>query len=346
MKSRRTFIKMLAGIGAFVIPWTTLPRYWGQKAEYLLGEPPVKLYLPSDMGQNSKKPSPEVLAKKAIEDIRVLCNPDMQGRRAGTAGETRTLVYLQEQLEALQLKAYGNDHYWQMFSIPPTEERIINNRALFRPDESDNLRIPAANILAGLPGRNREEAIILSAHLDHLGIYKGKLCPGANDNASGVGCVLEVMRRLVKESAQGTRPYPNIVAAFWSAEEMGFLGSKYFVKKPTIPLSQIKAVVNLDTVGNGQKKDFILWETGDSPLTNKVKEAMLKNGAEIELAGGQGNNSDQSSFIGTGVPAVTILSKDWLWKNHTPEDNISLINEEKLETACNVLYDVVKKIAF
>lgn len=312
----------------------------------MLGEPPAKILLPAEAGQNLPKPSPEVFARKAIDDIRILSSADMQGRRAGTAGETKALVYLQEQLEALHLKAFGDDREWQTFSIPFMEERVINGRALFRPDVSDSLRMPAANILAGLTGKSPEGTVIISAHFDHLGIYNGKLCPGANDNASGVGCVLEVMRRLVKESGTGTRPRINIVAAFWGAEEMGFLGSQYFVKKPTIPLSQVKAVINYDTVGNGEKKDFILWSTGDSPLINSVKKAVQKNGAEIESTAGQGYNSDQISFAGTGVPAVTILSKEWLAKNHTPEDDMSLINEEKLETACNILYDLIKEMAY
>jgi len=346
MKSRRTFIKLLAGISAFIIPWTILPRYWGQKIEALLGKPPVKLDFSAEADQDRQRPSPEALEKKAYDDILALSHPDMQGRRAGTAGETRALVYIQEQLESLRLKPCGEEGYWQMFSVPPMQERYINGRALFRPNEADSLRMPAANILAGLPGRNQSQSLIISAHYDHLGIYDGKLCPGANDNASGVGCILQVMRLLVQDSLKGSQPRLNIVAAFWGAEEMGFLGSKHFVKKPTIPLSEIKGVINYDTVGNGEKKDFILWSAGDSPYLDNIRKAIQKNKAEIELVAGQGHQSDEASFSNTGIPAVTILSKDWLLKNHTSQDDITMINQEKLATACSVLYDVVKEIAY
>ncbi len=343
---RRTFLKICAGLGAFILPWTALPKSWGQKMDYLLGTPSVSLQLPSSVGKDSKRPSPEILGKKALTDIEALSHPNMQGRRAGTAGETRALVYIQEQLELLQLQTFGEDRYWQMFSIPSMQERLINGRALFRPDESDSLRVPAANILAGIKGKNNAETIIISAHYDHLGIYQQKLYAGSNDNASGVGCVLEVMRRLVSDSLQGEQPQLNIVAVFWSAEEMGFLGSKHFVKNPIIPLSQIKALINYDTVGNGQNKDFILWSTGDSPLVKQIEKTAEKNNAQVERVSPQGHHSDEVSFEHTGIPAVTMLSKEWLSKNHTPEDDISIINEEKLQTASNMLYDLVKEMAY
>jgi len=346
MNSRRTFLKLFATISAFVIPWTVLPKYWAQEVSYLLGRPSVKVSNPSEKAPQRVSPAAEVLERKAMEDIQALSSLDKQGRRAGTAGETRALVYLQEQLEALHLKPFGDDQYWQMFSIPSMQERRINGRALFRPDEGDSLRMPAANILAGLEGTNREQTLLISAHYDHLGLYEGILCPGANDNASGVGCVLQVMRRLVKDSLQGIQPHQNIVAVLWGAEEMGFLGSKHFVKKPTIPLSQIQAVINFDTVANGEKKEFILWSSRENFLIRSAEKAISENGAEVEWVSGQGHHSDEFSFANTGIPAVTLLSRDWLSKNHTPQDDVSLINQEKLEIACAVLYDMVKEIAY
>lgn len=346
MHAWRTYLKIIAGAAAFLLPWTAVPQVWEQRITGLEAKPAVQLVLPQDYGAIGQKPSNQILSRKAIEDIRVLSSAEMQGRKAGTAGETKALVYLEGQVTALNLKAYGNNRYWQMFSIPPMEEKIINGRALLRPVENDPLRMPAANILAGIPGEDQEETLIISAHFDHLGEYQGKLSPGANDNASGVGCVLEVMRRLVQDDYEGIHPRCNITAIFWSAEEMGLLGSKYFVKNPLIPLSRIKAVINFDTVGNGDTQKFILWSNGDCPWLADLKEAFLSNGAEITPAVRQGHLSDDASFTGTGVPAVTVLSRDWLSKNHTPEDDISLINEEKLEVAVNSLYDLVKKLAY
>lgn len=350
MPSRRTFLKILTGLGAMLVPWTILPGL--QELGNLAAGPPVKLSVaPNPEGKEPwaeefPKPPAEVLTRKALADIEALSRPDKEGRRAGTAGETRALVYLEEQFRSLNLKPFGAEGYWQMFSIPTMQERIINGRALFRPDEKDTLLLPAANILAGLPGKDGRASVIISAHYDHLGIYNGKLYAGANDNASGVGCILQVMRSLVRDYCQGIRPKYNIIAAFWGAEEMGFLGSKYFVANPPFPLKTLKAVINYDTVGNGEKRDFILWQAGAGWLKDMMQEAAQKNEAYLELNYGGGHQSDEASFAGTPVPAVTMLSKDWLDKNHTPEDDFSLINPEKLEIACSVLYSVLKRIAY
>lgn len=343
MKSRRTFVKILSFLAALVIPWTVLPQQWWRKMSYPTGRPPVKLAIAqADEGE----PSAKILQAKAFDDIEALSHPAMEGRRSGTAGETRALVYLTDQLEALKLQPFGKDRYLQRFSIPLMEERIINGRALFRRAARSDLSLSSANLLGGIQGKNQAYSIIISAHYDHLGIYQGKLCPGANDNASGVGCILEVMRRLAKESLAGTQPRVNVVAVFWGAEEMGYLGSKYFVKNPTIPLSGLQAVINFDTVAWGEDKNFILWSQRAGSLSKIIMEAGYNNGAKVELAPRNGHASDEISFQDSGIPAVTLLSKDWIRKNHTPEDDLTIINRGKLDTACAILYDTVKKLAY
>jgi len=346
LTSRRTFLKTLAGLAAFLLPWTIWPEGWAKKLAAWTARPPVKLQLPADYWDGVSL-EPDVLNRKALQDIEFLSQAGLQGRRAGTAGETKALVYLEEQFKALHLKPFGeNGKYWQMFSIPAMTEKIINNRALFRPDESDPYLSPSANILAGIPGKDPQRTLILSAHYDHLGVYQGKFYPGANDNASGVGCVLEVMRRLAAEAVQGIKPRSNIVAAFWGAEEMGFLGSKHFVAKPTIPLSDLQAVINYDTVANGNQADFILWPEEDSFLSQKIIEVGKRLGARIEKVHSGGHHSDEFFFVEASVPTATMLSRQWLHKNHTPEDNLALLNREKLQLACDMLYALAKELAY
>ncbi len=347
MNTRRTFIKFLSFFGALIVPWTILPQKWSQSLSLLAGKPSIKLDIAQAEGADgSDRIATEILGKKGFEDIQALCQVDMQGRRAGTIGQTRALVYLGEQVRELQLESFGDENYLQTFAIPVMEERVINGRALFRPKQVNAASVLAANLLAGIKGMNQNETIIISAHYDHLGMYQGELHRGANDNASGVGCILEVMRRLVQESLAGATPRVNVVAAFWGAEEMGFLGSKYFVKNPTIPLSNIKTVINFDTIAAGSKEEFIFWTPKDNPLTEIINNVVQRNGAKIEKDDGKGHKSDDSSFLDTQISAITVLSREWLWNNHTPEDDITVINQEKLELACDILYDVVKELAY
>ena len=346
MKTRRAFLKTLSFFIALVVPWTILPQKWRQSLNHLAGRPIAEVDVAEAAEEDTIGIAPEVLSRKGFEDIQALCQPGMQGRRAGTDGETRTLVYLKDQLEALKLEPFGDEGFFQKFSIPSMAERVINGRALFRPQGTNTPPIPSTNLLGGLKGMNQEESIIISAHYDHLGIYQGELHRGANDNASGVGCVLEVMRRLVSERIQGTIPRINVVAVFWGAEEMGLLGSNYFVKNPTIPLSNISAVINFDTISRGDSEEFILWSKTDGTVISTIMNVGSRLGARIEKTDGNGHKSDDVSFQGTSIPAVTVLSKDWLLNNHTKEDDISNISEKKFELACNILYYTVKEVAY
>lgn len=346
MKTGRILLKIAIGLGVVLLSFTSWPGSWTTKLEGLTERPAVQLQVPKDYWEDVYIPS-KTLNRKAVEDIRVLSDPGLQGRRAGTAGETKTLVYLEKQLKDLHLLPFGvENNYWQLFSIPTMKETIINGRVLFRPDPRDSFLNPSANILAAIPGQDPSQNVIISAHYDHLGVYKGQLYPGANDNASGVACVLEVTRRLTADALAGKHPIPNIVVAFWGAEEMGFLGSSYFVSQPTVPLTTIKAVINFDSVANGPKEDFILWSKEEDNLVSTVLQVVSGMGGNIKKVPGQGHASDELPFGRVGVPAVTLLSEQWLTKNHTPEDDIKGINEEKLDLASDILYALVKEIAY
>lgn len=287
------------------------------------------------------------LKMSAMEDIIALTHPDLQGRRAGSVGEGKAASYLIAQMNGLGLEPLGDlmtnnqRNYSHAFTIYPVVEEFFNGRLTFRPGEPNNLRTPSANIIGGLMGSDSNESVILSAHYDHLGIFQGNLYPGANDNASGVGCILDVMRRLIRE---GIKPKRNVVLAFWSAEEMGFVGSYSFLQKPTIPQNGIKAVFNVDTVGNGALREFALWADSHNTAVQAIQAAVAENKASAELTPNNGYNSDQVYFNMDHVPAVTLMARDWLNKNHTPEDIPSFINPQKISLASDILYRAVKML--
>ena len=108
-------------------------------------------------------------------------------------------------------------------------------------------RVTAANVLARLPGRDPQApALMIGAHLDHLGVIEGHTYPGADDNASGVATALLTARNLL---ARAERPAGDVYFAFWTAEERGTLGSAQFVTHPTVPLQRLGGYINLDMVG-------------------------------------------------------------------------------------------------
>jgi Zn-dependent M28 family amino/carboxypeptidase len=172
--------------------------------------------------------------------------------------------------------------------------------------------VHSANIIGLIPGRDRKlraEHVVLSAHLDGLGIgepVKGDaIYNGTFDNAIGVASVLEAAKMLNK----GRRPKRSIILAIVTAEEKGLLGSRYFARRPTVPAASLVANVNLDM----PLPIFPL--TSVSPLG--FEESSLGLDAKA-VAAGMGlpvvpdplpdrnafTRSDQYSFIRQGIPAL------------------------------------------
>lgn len=344
MQTRRVFLKTLLGLGAIVLPWSLLPTRFEGALKTSLGLPPVELLLPPKIILNNNFKT-ESLSRTAMDDVFALTSAEMQGRKAGSIGEIRAAEYLSSQLSMLGLKPMGNPEtgFTHVFTIPPVLESRVNGRLTFKAGETNQLRTPSVNLLGGLMGEKTEEVILLSAHYDHLGIFEGQVYPGANDNASGVGCVLDVMRRILHE---GNTPKRTIVLAFWGAEEMGFVGSRAFVSSATFPLHQIQAVLNVDTVGNGMIGDFALWADGDNLAFKAIRQASAEAGASAQRTSQAAHNSDSISFASAGIPAVTIMARDWLYKNHTPEDSSALLKPEQIQLAAEIVYRAVRILAF
>ncbi|MDR3539376.1 MAG: M20/M25/M40 family metallo-hydrolase [Desulfosporosinus sp.] len=349
MSTRRGFIKCMVGLGASLLPcngWSDLLMHNSQPAQAsfknLVPKKPPALNFNQDI-------TTTYLKRTAMDDILALSQQEFEGRRAGSLGEEKAAAYLVDQMRGLGLDPLGDTienqqrNYSHAFTIYPVLEEFSYGRLTFLQGDPSSLRTPSANMIGGLLGTNTDESVILSAHYDHLGIFQGKLYSGANDNASGVGCILDVMRRLLRE---GLKPKRNVVLAFWSAEEMGFVGSHSFLKDPTIMLSGIQAVFNVDTVGNGPVGEFAFWANNNNRAVQAVQAAVSRNKAKIMLAPNNGHNSDQLYFNLEHIPAVTLMSRDWLYKNHTPEDVPSFVEPQKIALACDILYGAVHELAF
>ena len=118
-------------------------------------------------------------------------------------------------------------------------------------------------ILAGSDPVLRDEAVVLGAHLDHLGKSGDVVYPGADDNASGVSALLEIARAF---AALPARPKRTVVFAFWAGEEEGKFGSGHYVRHPLWPLARTVAYVNLDMIGHPWLPDEIRKLVTDTRL--------------------------------------------------------------------------------
>lgn len=201
------------------------------------------------------------------------------------------------------------------------------------------------NVLATIPGNKRkDEAIIYSAHWDHLGIgekVKGdSIYNGAVDNATGVASLFEIASAFKKLPKNPAR---TILFISYTAEEQGLLGSEFYAKHPVFPLAKTVANINMDMMGiAGKTKDIVVYGFGQSELEDYAAEAAKKQGRVIVPdpvpSSGLYYRSDHFNLAKVGVPALFTGSgvdnvkhgKEWGLKQvadftkmryHSPQDN-------------------------
>jgi hypothetical protein len=177
-------------------------------------------------------------------------------------------------------------------------------------------RIKTHNLIGKLPGKRPElGAVLLLAHWDHFGRCaappaEDQICNGAVDNASGLAVLTEVARRLVK----GPQPDRDIYFLATTAEEIGFLGTEAFAEDPPLPLGQIVAAFNIDTVALAAAgRPFAVVGKGMTPLDPYIAAAAKAN--KRKLADGTAANAyvkrqDGWALMKHDVPAV-MISSSW-----------------------------------
>jgi Zn-dependent M28 family amino/carboxypeptidase len=202
----------------------------------------------------------------------------------------------------------------------------------------------ASNVAARLPARpgspHADEVVVVGAHYDHLGhgspfsMAPGshEVHPGADDNASGTALLLEVARRF---AALPTRPDRAVLFLSFGAEEIGAIGSRYWVQHPSVPLDHVVAMINADMVGRLRDEKLIVDGTGTSPGWKPlIDDAAQGLGFDLVLGGEGFGASDHASFTAVRVPVAFFFTgahPDY----HKPSDTADKVNaagEERVAT--------------
>ncbi len=202
------------------------------------------------------------------------------------------------------------------------------------------------NVLAKIAGKkNPQQVILLSAHLDHLGVRDGKMYPGADDDASGTVAVMELARTLAKEKT----PQRTVVVALFGSEEAGLVGARYFLKHSTFPLTHIVANLNFEMIGraDAKVKPNELWLTGWE-RTNLGPE-LAAHGAQLvgDPHPDQGffARSDNFALARDGIIAQTVSSYGLHTDYHQPTDTVDKIDWEHLDSAIGSMIGPVSWLA-
>jgi Zn-dependent M28 family amino/carboxypeptidase len=205
--------------------------------------------------------------------------------------------------------------------------------------------IESANIVGKLPGTDpalKNEYVVISAHIDHVGIGEpvngDRIYNGAMDNASGVAVLLDLAAQFSAHPEQLRR---SILFVVVTAEEKGLLGSKYFAAHPTVPPKSMIADINLDMfLPIVPLKVLKVPGLAESDLGDRAREAAQLFGVRVQPDPEPLRNvfirSDQYNFIRHGVPALKLdvgfdpgspeqkIFKDWLTNRyHAPSDDLA-----------------------
>jgi len=288
-------------------------------------------------------------ARALRADIAYLASDRLEGRGTGTPGNDSAAAYIGRRFAALGLTALAPD-FEQEFIAHPLAAHNAAPRSL-----------RTQNVVAMLRGRDpalRGQYVIVGAHFDHLGrSTEGALDPdrktavrrGADDNASGTAAVLELARLF---AAAPTRR--SLVFVAFSGEEMGLLGSEYFVANSPIPLDSTVAMVNFDMVGRLREDKLIVYGVATAAelpalldsANSAAAAAPLPWSAPLRIAAlGDGYGpSDHSSFYARDIPVLhffTDLHEDY----HRASDVVGKINTSGEAHVVDVAERVVRAVA-
>ena len=211
-------------------------------------------------------------------------------------------------------------------------------RATVSADRSETECENVAAVLRGTDPRLRDEYVVISAHLDHLGVglpvNGDSIYNGAMDDASGVASLIEIARAL-----KAAPPRRSVLFLAVTGEEKGLLGSRYFASHPSVPAGSIVADLNLDMfLPIHSLRVLTVYGLGESSLGNDIQAVAKAYGVGVQADAEPDRNifirSDQYSFIREGVPSLAFkfgfapgspeerLQKQWLdQRYHAPSDD-------------------------
>jgi len=252
---------------------------------------------------------------------------------------------LSQKLNDLQI-SLDEQNKPQTFSI---DKKIIGELKLKR----ETKLVP--NVIGIIPGNDpvlKHEYIVLGAHFDHLGLGgdgSGSLTPGstlvhngADDNSSGTAALLELSSKLINNKNLLKR---SIIVMGFNAEEEGLLGSKYFVNNPTLDLSSIVAMINMDMIGRMSNNTVTVGGTGTANIFEPtLREINKDHKLKFKMSPEGFGPSDHASFYINNIPVLFFFTgthSDY----HKPSDDWQKINIEGEKKIADFIYDLILNLS-
>jgi hypothetical protein len=269
--------------------------------------------------------SKTTVSEKSVRTyMNALASDEMRGRGSATADELAAAKYIASQLKLLKVAPAGdNGDYLQTVKF---QRRQRDPNAA--PIEAVTTNV--IGILRGSDPNLAKETVLLSAHLDHLGVRAGmpgdNIYNGADDDASGVTAVLELAEALAKEK----KPKRTVVFALFGSEEIGGYGARYFQQHPPVPLDSFVANLEFEMIGkpDAAVPPHTLWLTGYE--RSDLGAQLAAHGARLVADPHPEQNffrrSDNYVLARRGIIAHTVSSYGLHADYHRPSDDLAHID--------------------
>ena len=268
-------------------------------------------------------------AAMLMQDVRALSADDMAGRAANTPGGESARAYIERRFTELGLQPHRGP-----FTYP------IDRRTTGR----------GTNVMAVIRGSERpDKFIVVSAHYDHVGVDRGRIYNGADDNASGVSALFAFA------ALRQTPPRHSVLLVAFDAEELGLYGARVFMQQPPVPAASILLNVNMDMVARGDRE--LLWAVGprlypalrpaieaagaSSPIPLRFGRDSLRPDAESE--DDLTLRSDQGAFGLAGVPFVLFHAGEHD-DYHEPTDDADKIDPRRYARIVATMLDALRRL--
>ena len=279
---------------------------------------------------------PVVQEADVARDLAILAADSMEGRLTGSPGSWRATQWLAAQFRDAGLTPAGDSGFVQRVPLAAgvatagarVRPQLLGSWGEFEATPRER-RLRGANVIGYIEGTDatlRNEYVLMTAHYDHIGISApvngDSINNGADDDAAGTIAVLQVARLLAKGSV---KPKRTIVFAAMTGEEVGLLGTRWFIDHPVRPLSQLVANLEVEMIG---RPDSLAGGAGKAWLTGYERSTLgdqLRAGGipivpDRRLSQRFFERSDNIAFARMGVPAHTLSSFNLHADYHTVRD--------------------------
>ncbi|MFH4965525.1 M28 family metallopeptidase [Gaetbulibacter sp. M235] len=289
-----------------------------------------------------------ITSEELKEALYVYASDEFEGRRTGEPGQKKAIEFIKEHyVNDHILSPLGNDDYFQEI-----------------PESFFKAGIKASeNVVAYIKGTEKpDEVLIISAHLDHIGISNdGQINNGADDDGSGTVAILEIAEAFKEAANDGHGPKRSILFLHVTGEELGLYGSRYYTDvDPIFPLKNTIADLNIDMIGRIDPKHtenpnyvYLIGSDKLSTELHNISEAVNKKYYDMELDYTYNDDndpnrfyyrSDHYNFAKNNIPVIFYFNGTHA-DYHKPSDTPDKINYDMLEKRARLIFTTAWELA-